>query len=600
MRPEPSVRRGPAALVLALLLLVSGCASMPGEGAVTKVDESPRADTASRVRVFGVRPQNGDSPLQVVRGFLEAVTSDEAGYETARLYLTKERRGRWRPEAGITVLAGSPALQPASRRQQDIDDVAQVGLYGQRAALVDGNHVYQARQGEMHATFALAKEKGQWRIDRLPDGLVLSRADFERMYHSVNMYYFAAPTASGEREVLVPDPVYLRQIDPVASAVRSLIDGPTRWLSPAVVSHFPRGSALAGDRPLELKESEGRLRIRLDVPRRVNADDCRRMAVQLLRTVREQTTTKVGSVELALGGRAARSCTLTAEELARYELQGDPSAQPGQYFIDPRGRLVRLDGDEDEAAPVPGPFGEGQVELRHAAVRLDGRGAAGVRGDGRALYLADFEDGTEATEVLTSGAAGERDGLSAPSWDGLGDLWVADRDPDNPRLLVLRGDLTITVNVPDLGRGRIESLRVAADGARIALVVRTGDHTTLQLGRVERGGSEHVPAISVKDLRPVAPQLEDVAAVSWAGQSRLLVVGRESQGVQQMQYVDTDGSVPDIPTLPAISGVTAVAAPPNQNQPLLADSDEGIFRLRPDSNWRQVEPKEGNSPVYPG
>ncbi|WP_329812639.1 LpqB family beta-propeller domain-containing protein, partial [Streptomyces sp. GSL17-113] len=87
----------------------------------------------------------------------------------------------------------------------------------------------------------------------------------------------------------------------------------------------------------------------------------------------------------------------------------------------------------------------------------------------------------------------ENDRLTAPSWDGLGDLWVADRDPDNPRLLRLRGgkERPDEVRVPDLDKGeRIESLRISSDGVRIALLVRERDgHTSLQLGRVVRRGT---------------------------------------------------------------------------------------------------------------
>ena len=37
--------------------------------------------------------------------------------------------------------------------------------------------------------------------------------------------------------------------------------------------------------------------------------------------------------------------------------------------------------------------------------------------------------------LVTSNGRTTTDRLSAPSWDSRGDLWVADRDPDNPRLL---------------------------------------------------------------------------------------------------------------------------------------------------------------------
>ncbi|OEV24912.1 hypothetical protein AN220_16655, partial [Streptomyces nanshensis] len=195
------------------------------------------------------------------------------------------------------------------------------------------------------------------------------------------------------------------------------------------------------------------------------------------------------------------------------------------------------------------------------------------------------------------------DRLTAPSWDGLGDLWVADRDPDAPRLLRLRSgkEQPDEVRVPDLGEDeRIESLRIASDGVRILLRVRDGEgHASLQLGRVVRGGTAENSRVTVEQLRPVAPQLVDVSAASWAGGSRLVVVGREQGSVQQLQYMETDGSVSDQPTLPGITDVTGVAASEDESKPLLADSEDGIVRLPPDANWRMLT-EHGSAPAYPG
>ena len=49
------------------------------------------------------------------------------------------------------------------------------------------------------------------------------------------------------------------------------------------------------------------------------------------------------------------------------------------------------------------------------------------------------------------------------------------------------------------------------------------------------------------------PSMEQVTAMSWAGDSRLVVVGREQGGVQQMRYVQVDGSVLEGPAPAALS-----------------------------------------------
>lgn len=246
-RGRGAVRRAAGSLA-AVALLLSGCASMPGSGPVQSVDSSQRPDSESLVRVYGVAPQDDALPQQIVRGFLEAITSDDERFETARQYLTPERAGSWDPFTGITVLSSGLGL--SSPRGGD----SRVELSGARLATVDGTHVYTPQTGAYRGTFDLRQVDGEWRIDALPDGLVMSEADFRRIYRSVDTYYYAdlgaeAPRASGGDEALVPDPVYVRRrIDPVGDTVRALLDGPSEWHDPVVTTAFPRAPSWRPDR----------------------------------------------------------------------------------------------------------------------------------------------------------------------------------------------------------------------------------------------------------------------------------------------------------------------------------------------------------------
>jgi hypothetical protein len=136
---------------------------------------------------------------------------------------------------------------------------------------------------------------------------------------------------------------------------------------------------------------------------------------------------------------------------------------------------------------------------------------------------------------------------------------------------------------------------------RIALIVQKDGKSSLQIGRIQRdtktGGR---PLISILELRSVAPQLEEVTAMSWAGDSRLVVVGRESGGVQQMRYVQVDGSTAVGAAPSALTGVKEVAASEDERLPLVAHSEEdGIVRLSSGEQWQKIV-KDGTAPVYPG
>jgi hypothetical protein len=590
---------------LACAALLTGCAEMPESSDVTKVGGEQPVDSDPQVRVFGVQPQKNEQPLQIVRGFLEATTSDEADYQTARKYLGPD--ARWDPFAGITVVSGSEGLNLAQERNvnEHQDDGVMVSLSATQVAAVDRKYSYSPVQASYRTTFHLIRVNGEWRIDSLPDGLVLSDSDFQRIYQSVNKYYFAqlgpeadrTPTA---KDILVADPVYVRRrIDPVTSSVQALLGGASSWLQPVVTSAFPPGTQLAGQNQKLALDDSGKLRVQLnDTVAKAGHEQCERMAAQLLQTVQDQSSAQVTSVELDRADGSSM-CTLSHDQAQVYAPARIDGSGTQQYFVDNDHQVMSVSGGAETTHRVAGPFGESQTQLRSVAVSRNEEMAAGVRTDGRSLLVAPLSAGGVARAAVTSAGPDPSHGLSAPSWDGLGDLWVADRDPAHPRLLMWRDGTTTEVSVPDLGGGHIDALRVAADGVRIALLVTNGGQTTLQLGRVERSGTATHPVAAVTELRAVAPELEDVEAVSWAGASRLVVVGRQARGVQQLFYVDTDGSGAYTPMLPGISKVSAVAAFEDQTRPLLVDSDEGMYSLPPDADWEQVSP-DGTSPVYPG
>ncbi len=593
-------------------VLLAGCASMPDSGSVDRVNSSHRAEANSQVRVYSVSPQKGEKPQQIVRGFLEATTSDEADFPTAREYLTSRMAGRWNPKAGTTVLSDGPSTDRAPRSRTSKDGYA-VEVSGTRMAEVDAKHTYAPSKGEYSRLFHLTKVAGEWRIDRMPDGLVLGESDFQRIYRPVNTYYYArlgqdADSITDGHNVLVADPVYLRRrINPVTETVAALLQGPSAWLDPVVDSAFPRDTRLAPKgRHLSLDDS-GDLRVKLSGKGAgVGGRQCVRMAAQVLHSVQDQASAKVNKVELQdAKGRAL--CAQTREEAANTFMPGRLNGSAKRaYFIDEKHRVAAFGHKGDTPQPVGGPLGAGTVEMGAVAVnRLESEGAAVSRGR-RALYVAPLESSTSTSPgapVLTSSAKHEDDRLSAPSWDGLGDLWIADRNPQHPRLIRLRAgkEDPEEIPVPDLTKGRrIESLHISSDGVRIALRVKEPDgHTSLQLGRVVRAGTHDEPETRVAQLRSVAPQLEDVSAVSWAGVSRLVVVGRETGGVQQLQYVETDASVSDQPTLPGINDVMGVAASEDESRALLASSEDGIVRLPPDANWKTLT-ESGSAPAYPG
>lgn len=587
-------------------VLVTGCASMPDSGDLRGVDSTPRQDT--QVRVFAMPPQEDAQPSDILSGFLEALTSDDPQYSTARQYLTAAASKAWRPGQSVTVLADGPGtVADGNRDARDATDDLSFRLAGTKVATVDTQDSYAPAAGSYEAPVHLVRDAKtkQWRIDELPQGVVMGKSDFQRIYMSVDKYFFASNTTADDtgEAAAVADPVYVRRrVDPVTEMVRSVLSGPTRWLDPVVRTSFPTGTGLQKGVTSLTPDDQNKLTVPLNAnAARVGATKCSEMAAQLLFSV-QGLTTAVDQIELRSGDR--RLCVLSEDRADAVATRGSEQHPDYLYFVDSKNRLVRLPSGSTGTRPdpVPGALGEGAKTLRSVAVARDEHSAAAVTADGRELYVASLVAGGSLGEpVLVSHGGTEDDRLTAPSWDARGDLWVADRDAADPRLLVLEQGAgePIVVKVPRLD-GRVQDVKVAADGVRIALVVTKGDKKSLLIGRIERTGEAgEKPSVAVLELHSAAPDFEDVTAMSWAGDSRLVVVGREQGGVQTTRYVQVDGSTPEGSAPAALTGVKEITAAEDDRLPLVAYSEDGIVRLQAGAQWQKVV-SDGTTPVYPG
>ncbi|MFF1559202.1 LpqB family beta-propeller domain-containing protein [Streptomyces sp. NPDC058279] len=594
------------AVLGALALLLAGCASMPDSGEIRQVQASQGVD--SQVRVFGVPPADKASAADIVDGFLEAMTSDDPQLETARKYLTEDAAKNWKPGSAVTVLSGGLDRFPVQGSKEPDDTRWKVT--GKKLATVDERSAYQPETGGVRYEeyLQLVREKDQWRIATPPSSLVLSESDFQRIYKPVNKYYFAGGT-------LVADPVYVRQrsdpdsrMDPTTQTVQSLLAGPSKWLAPVVTSSFPTGTELrAGTKSLSY-DGQNTLRVPLnDKAKNVAQPQCQKMATQLLYTIRDLTASRLERVELLRPDGKTSLCWVTRN--AAVAIANPAQSPEHQYYVDKDFRLVRMslnvnaeDQQQDKPELAPGPLsGATGFRVGSAAVTYDEKRAAVVSEDGHGLYVVTLTTAGPMPQPLPL-PAGRTGKLTAPSWDTRGDLWVADLDPQNPGLWRVPGGTGTPqkVDVAGLDGGRVTALKASPDGVRIALLVEKDGRKNLYTGRIERpDGKADTSPVSVRELRPAAPQMADVMAMSWGPRGRLLVVGRESGGIQQARYMLSDGSTAAA-SLPGASGLAGVATTEDEEKPVVAFSDEdGIVWLPPGAQWRTVA-AGGRAPVYPG
>ncbi|MFB6890512.1 LpqB family beta-propeller domain-containing protein [Kitasatospora sp. NPDC056327] len=621
-RIEPRLAGVAGALLGALL--AGGCAAMPESGGVTRIELSKSsADKNLQVRVFPVEPARNATPQSLLAGFLDALTADD-GYDTARKYLTPGAAASWKPEAGVSVLASNPAVDTT---RSDTDTDVSIQVTGQQVAKVDDRHSYEIQEpAAAHFTFSFVREKAgaEWRIDHLPDGLIVNEVTFRNSYRQVDRFFFAAPdpsspvaAAATSQEVLIADPIYLRRrIEPLLSAVNAVVAGPSKWLSPVARSAFPSGTKVE---TASLDDSRTG-HVTLSGADLSSATACRQMATQLLYTVADQGTGQVDRLELKgqHGGPSCQASRADEPAIGPGSLAGQMSSRQFVQRADD-GTLYETRG-ESGGDQVHGPLGRAQPSgkpLSAIAVARDGERAAAVSADGHQLFTVPFSETmtTMPPPVLTTqvrpGSKGD-DGLTSPTWDGRGDLYVVDRDPQEPKVLMVRDKKVVPVPVERLGGRQVQGIKVSSDGVRVALLLKDGKdgkEQKLWLGLLLHEGTKDAPTARITGLRLANPVLEDVTSVSWAEADQLLVLGKEKGKLQQLHYVSTDGSQSPDTRLQGGGEMSTVAASETRSSstapvpPVLALQGGGVgkpYRLV-NNQWRElVLMYQASAFIYPG
>ncbi|WP_406199045.1 LpqB family beta-propeller domain-containing protein [Kitasatospora sp. NBC_01560] len=607
-------------------LLASGCAAMPDSGGIGRVELSQGSpDKNVPVRVFPVEPSKGARPDELLIGFLDALTADES-YETARKYLTEEAGQHWNPEAGIQVLASNPYPR-TNQSVTDTDTSVSFQVPGKVVAKVDDKHAYTFSGGQLDVDlpFTFVREKGgEWRIANLPDGLIINQTNFRNSFRQVDRFFYALqdPSAArtavtgaaalGPQEVLIADPIYLRRrIDPLTAAAKAVVAGPSDWLSPVARTAFPGGTVVDRVTVDEARTAH----VVLNGVDLSGAIACRQMATQLLYTLADQGKGQVERIELK--GPRGSGCQLGRAEASTTGPSALAGAVADKQYFQRADDGVLMEARDTDGTPVRGPLGRPQPNkqppLSAIAVARDGERAAAISGNGHQLFSVGLSDSGQAMPepVLTTQARpGERaeDALASPSWDGRGDLWVVDRDPQNRRVLMVRGGKSYPVPVEGLDGRTVQDLKISSDGVRIALVLKDASGArSLWLGLVLHSGAKETPTAEITGLRRVAPLLTDIASVSWAEADQLLVLGKENGRLQQLHYISTDGSQSSDAPLQGgegmysaeaseFSGETATQVPPV----LARQADGKIYRLV-NNQWREVNPSlRAAGFFYPG
>lgn len=587
--PSGSLRLFVLALVVALL---SACASIPMQGPVVQGQD---VAAEPRLRFLASGPDAGDDPVAIVQGFLRAAVGSEDNHRVARSFLAGERRQSWRPNARVLVYPtiSSVELTPVPTGElaaPQAGTVQEVVLTTPLSAVVDDVGRYREPVAEETAslTFTLQPVEGEWRIIELEDGLMLSSSEFTRFYDDFALYF-----ANPSRTVLVPEVRWFSGRDPATSTAltAALLEGPSDWLAPAVLTAVPAGTHLAID---AVRVTDGVASVELS-PEALEADQEQRL---LLQVQLEQTLfqlSEIDAVEITVDG--APYLPDPGQREPTPVLTRNPGVQGGPVLLQEQ-RLVRLEGRD--VVPVEGlPSFEG-LDPASPAVALDESGYALLTQERSQLLYAVPSDDPSEPSLLLNGAD-----LTPPSFDRHGWIWstpavgggvaMVVRVPE-PRVEIGpqgAGPQVVEVVAPWLNGRKVLSLRVSRGGARVLVVSLAEGQARLEVAGVVRNAEGRPVALG--EPRRLAPDLVEAASAAWVDESTVVVLGSRAQDPVRPYLVMIGGLTS---AMSAVEEARSVAAG-NGERTIYVGTSGGRLMVRSGGGWVEVT-TEGDVPLlYP-
>ena len=562
------------ALVATVMAVLSGCAGMPTGGPVHLGRALPAAGGLGDldVRVLPPSWHPGLGPQEVVNGYLRALVNDDDDYAIARSYLDRSASGRWRPSAGVTTYDEGSLKISDTGTAAAVRDVIQ--LSAPRIGHIDNRGDYSPSPGTLVAAFTVARSAGSWRLEKVPDGVLLSASDAQRSFRAADVYYL-----NKTGKTLVPEQVLLQnsQRGVATALVADLLNGPGSWLAPAAHTAIPARTTLVGNVPVH---DNGVADVNLSGSiRQASAAELVAFSAQLVWTLRQ--VSDVTAVRLLADG-------------APLSVPGAPLRQPMTSW-----------GRFDPAAP-PSSHDVLYVSGGHLAA-TGGDAAALARSDpGHVLTVARSRDGETLAVVqrvpggsrLLTGRYGQAlkprltaATLTRPTFDADGDVIAVAAGAAGRRVVAVTPSGTVHRVVADAAvTGQsVSALQISRDGARVAAVVGNGQ---LLVGRVSNTAGP--PALT--GFRAIAPSLAAVRGVSWSGADELAVTAAAGRGLRQIVVTDSDGYAPRSISLERLRGqpVDVSGAP---GQPLIAVTDRGAIWAEVEG-WRRLA--DGTAAVHSG
>ncbi len=516
-----------AALALAACTLLAGCVQMPTEGPVEVPQVSADVDDVPGISFDPRPPRDGEPAAGIIAGFLEAMKATPIRTTVARQFLSREAAEAWVPEQQIITYAELGDVEGGESAARI--PMTDVDLYDARGS-------WERTVDERELTLGLVEEDGEWRIDDVPDALIVPDSWFDDWYQRVSLYFFD-PTS----EVLVPEPVFVPRGEQFASSlVRGLLTQPFDESQEVSRTYFPAGTKQGLSVPIVSGIAEVALS---GDPDAIDEETAQRMLAQLVWTLRQEP--RINAVQLSVGGRAfggpGGSTQVNLDVGSAYDPSGARAST--ELFALDRGRVVS--GAIGAFEPTRGPLGEDDYGVRSVGVNVSGSLVAGVSASGQDLLVApvDAPDGEVATVI--SGAID----LAVPTWDYRDRIWALDRNAGSARVILVVDDASALAEIPGLSGRTVTKLLVSRDGSRLVAVIRGRSVDRVVVTRIRRDTDGAVlgftPLVTLPLPADGSPRIRDIG---WRSPTTVSVLNDITDDFSQVRTLSVDGSPGEIAT----------------------------------------------------
>lgn len=547
-------RKALVAVLVSVALVLTGCSGIPTNGQVQRSDVTVEPP-AAEIEFLPSSPIKGDSQEGILRGFIDAASSPQNDFAVARQFLSLTFGVEWDPNASVTIDDGARDFVVTSDTTMTINtDVS---------ANVDATGGYSERDSNQEASldFTFVNEEGEWRIASAPPGVLLERNTFDQVFGQQVLYFFD-PTFT----LLVPDVRFFpTRASTPTRIMKALLAGPSPWLgqSGAVVSAFPPGTQLVADTVPITGTSAS---VDVSAPALdTSSETKRRMLRQAAASLAKLSS--IFTVQLSIEG-VPQDISAQSDDAAESYPQVDP-----RPLVISNGRMGYLQstGSLDEIPRVS----DAVATYTPWAAAYSGVHRAATVNTKDGLYLVRSSGSTALVDA--------RDNLAPGVFDYYGYIWSVPRELPHELFASTIGGVKRFVSTPWPDDGRVVSLALSRDGARVAALVESVVGTKLYVSGITRDAQNGPVAVGSPLVLPVTGDVATSAV--WVDALTVGVLSTQSETTSLLTLNVVGGSSRAV--TPGSVGLNLTSAN-GISQLFMGAGDGNLFAYRSGGAWRGV------------